>query len=677
MAPKRKRQEVDEGAAQERSTPRLRRGLRENLDQEEQGEINGSTHEAETPTKRKRGRPPKSINKPKSVLNELGEQLDRSSPVSKLQPTVLLATPSKRKPDRLPGSTDQEVQTEIIGLSHDADTPTKRKRGRPPKSINKPKAIHNEFGEQLDQSSPIANAKGKVLFATPTKNRGNRDEDSAEHIIPIVSNADRSARRKSARALIQRTANDDLSDEDDPHEESALAKSIWDPESSEENDGPQEEYVGDDRAEEPISTPSKRTSKQRPKTRRKRTPTPPQDLPPHELYFFQNRAGNTKTSNNTLSSLSLLSHEQYYQQMTTYKDPHASCFKFLHSLHSRSFPQWNFELSRAFNICLYGYGSKRRLVTSFADHLHLLYLPTPPKIIVINGYIPNLTIRQILTIVAGVVFDSPPSMPTKLGTQPREIITSILTHITTSPPLSPIHIFINSLDAPPLRRAPIPSLLALLAASPHIRVLATCDTPTFPLLWDAPTREQYNFLFHDTTTYESYAPVEVGSVVDDVNELLGRSGRSIKGKEGVSFVLRSLPENARNLYRVLVAELLAGMDKDPAHDPQEQNDINADNDIVGPRDLGENEADRAVQGFRRSGRGAASAGAGTGIEYRTLYYKVVEDFICTSEMAFRALLQEFHDHRMIVSRRDATGEETLNVPFRREEMEAILEDLVM
>lgn len=575
------------------------------------------------------------------------------------------------------GSIDQEDQSEIGGSTQDAETPLKRKRGRPPGRTNKPKAVLNGPGEQPNGSSPISTLKGKVSFTTPTKNRGNRDEDSADHLAPIVSNADRSARRKSARALIQRTVNDDLSDENDPHEENALTKSIWDIESSEEDDdGPREEDV-DDAAEEPISTPSKRTTKQRPKTRRKRTPTPPQDLPSHELYFFQNRAGNMKTSNNTLSSLSLLSHEQYHQQMKIYKDPHASSFGVLRSLHSRSFPQWNFEFSQSFNICLYGYGSKRNLVTSFANYLHSLYPSTPPKIIVINGYIPNLTIRQILTTVAGVAFDSPSSsVPTKLGTQPREIVTSILTHIITSPPSSPIHIFVNSLDAPPLRRAPVPSLLALIAANPHIRVLATCDTPSFPLLWDAPTREQYNFLFHDTTTYESYAPVEIGSVVDNVNELLGRSGRSIKGKEGVGFVLRSLTENARNLYRVLVAELLAGMDEDPAYDPPEQIDISDDNDIVGLSGQEEDEEEgRGVKGSRR-GRRAAAASAGTGIEYRTLYQKVVEDFICTSEMAFRALLQEFHDHRMIVSRRDATGQEMLNVPFRREEMEAILEDLV-
>ena len=566
----------------------------------------------------------------------------------------------------LRGKLDQEEQNEINGSVEEVESPP---------GSNKPKVL-NGLGEQLHRGSPISELKGKAVFVTPTKNRRYRNQDSTEHINHIVSNADRSARRKSARALIQRTNNDDLSDENDPHEEDALAKSIWDVESSEESDGPREEEdVEDKPADEPISTPSKRTPKQRPRTRRKRTPTPPQDLPPHEMYFFQNRAGNMKTSNNTLSSLSLLSHEQYNQQMKSYEDPHASSFMVLHSLHSRSFPQWNFELSQSFNICLYGYGSKRRLVTSFAHHLHSLNPSPPPKMIVINGYIPNLTIRQVLTTIAGVAFDSSPSsIPTKLGTQPREIVNSILTHITTSPPSSPIHIFINSLDAPPLRRAPVPSLLALLAANSHIRVLATCDTPSFHLLWDAPTREQYNFLFHDTTTYESYAPVEIGSVVDDVNKLLGRSGRSMKGKEGVGFVLQSLPENARNLYRVLVAELLARMDEDPAHDHQEQND---DDDLVGNPDQEEDEEGRGLPRARRSGRRALAAATGQGIEFRTLYHKVVEDFICTSEMAFRALLQEFHDHRMILSRRDATGQEMITVPFRREEMETILEDLVM
>lgn len=573
----------------------------------------------------------------------------------------------------LHGGVDQEQENGINDSVDDVKTPTKRRRGRPPGSVQKPTAAINGLEQRLDPSSPLSNPKGKLLFVTPVKPRRGNTEESHGEIAPVILNTDRSARRKSVRTLIQRTVNADSNDENDLDEGDALARAIWDIEDAEESDEQREEDNKGDGNEDPVLTPSKRPHKQRLKARRKRTPTPPQDIPPHELYFFQNRAANAKTSNNTLSSLSLLTHEQYHNQISAYKDPHASSLAFLHSLHSRSFPQWNFELSQAFNICLYGYGSKRHLLTSFATHLHSLHPPSePPNIIIINGYTPTLTIRQILTTIATQVFNSPSSsLSAKIGSQPREVLTSILTQLTASPPTAPIYIFINSLDALPLRRPPNPSLLALLAAHPHIRLLATCDTPTFPLLWDAPLHAQYNFLYHDTTTFAPYASVEIGSVVDDVNELLGRSGRNIKGKEGVGFVLKSLPENARNLYRVLIAELLAGMDGETGNG---DNNDDEDEDIIDIDHNGDNDND--------NGGGGGAHGRGRrrkrppGVEYRVLYQKVVEEFICTSEMAFRALLQEFHDHQMVVARRDGAGTEMLAVPFRREEMEAILGELV-
>ncbi|KAI4254379.1 MAG: hypothetical protein LQ352_003139, partial [Teloschistes flavicans] len=199
-----------------------------------------------------------------------------------------------------------------------------------------------------------------------------------------------------------------------------------------------------------------------------------------------------------------------------------------------------------------------------------------------------------------------------------------------------------------------------------ISLLATCDTPNFPFLWDTNLRDQYNWLFHDCTTFISYGEAEIEDAVEEVNQLLGRSGRRIKGREGVGFVLRSVPENARALYRILIAELLA----------QEGEGLGLD-DQVHERD-GEDDEFALIGTPAKSGKGAGVGGGGGEpcIEYRTLYQKVVEEFICSSEMGFRQLLKEFHDHQMIVSRRDATGAEMLGVPFRREEIEAILEDLM-
>lgn len=500
------------------------------------------------------------------------------------------------------------------------DTPTKPRRGRPPGSGRKSKSLIN--GIHAHEPETPSKTRGKTLLLTPSKVPADALEKGA---APIVRNADRSARRRSAKTIIEHPVTNGLSDEDDNEEENILARKIWDADEIDSEDQ-QNEAAEDLAADDNVpATPSKRK-----KGRQKKSPTPPQNLPPHELYFWQHRPGKIKTSNNSLSSLSLLTHEEYHDQISAYKDPHVSSHAFLHSLHSRSFPQWRFELSQSFNICLYGYGSKRKLVIAFAKYLHTGSPSRPPKILIVNGYTPTLTFRHVLNSLATLIFDGTlTTLPQKLGTQPREILTTLLTHLAANPPLSPYHIFINSLDAPPLRRSHTPSLLAQLAANPHIHLLATCDTPNFPLLWDVNLRDQYNFLFHDTTTFESYAPLEVPSVIDDVNELLGRSGRSVKGKEGVGFVLRSLPENARSLYRVLIAELLAAMDE-----------------------------------------------GGGGVEYKLLYQKAVEEFICSSEMGFRQLLKEFYDHQMVVSRRDGAGAEILGVPWRREEMEAILEDLI-
>ena len=532
-------------------------------------------------------------------------------------------------------STGKRASAVVVNRNHSEDdatsdtilpveTPSEARRGRPPGSAQKAKALSNGAGPQHQLGTP-SKSKGNAIFSTPIKAASGTNGNGA---TPIVGNADRSARRKSARSIVERTETDGFGDED-AEEEDILARKIWDADELESEDQ-QEEADGELGADETIpTTPSKRKT-----GRRKKSPTPPQNLPPHEQYFWQHRPGKIKTSNNTLSSLSLLTHEEYHNQIDAYEDPHASSYAYLHSLHSRSFPQWRFELAQSFNVCIYGYGSKRKLVTAFAKYLHTKSPTDPPRILIVNGYTPTLTLRQILNTFASLVFNCTPStMPSKLGTQPREILTTLLNHLDTSPPPSPYLVCINSLDAPPLRRSPNPSLLAQLAASPHIHLLATCDTPNFPLLWDTNLRDQYNFLFHDTTVFESYSPVEIGSVIGDVNELLGRSGRSVKGKEGVGFVLRSLPENARSLYRVLIAELLAAMDEE--------------------------------------------GGGEGGVEYRVLYRKVVEEFICSNEMGFRQLLKEFYDHQMVVSRRDGSGAEVLGVPWRREEMEAILDDLVV
>ncbi|KAK4501505.1 hypothetical protein PRZ48_007314 [Zasmidium cellare] len=510
----------------------------------------------------------------------------------------------------------------------------------------------------------------KVLFSTPNDRKDVVEEDNEE--TPTNTRNDRSARRKSQRTLQKQIAETEDSDEEQDERDEAIAQAILGDDEDEE--------VEDAMDVDPPSAPDTPSKTGRPRgrpkgKRRERTPSPPPDLPPHELYFFQNRAGANKTSSNTLPSHLLLNHEDYFAQMKDYKDPHEPDMARLKQLHKRSFDQWIFELEEGFNLCLYGYGSKRNLIMDFAKHFYV-HSEKPPQVVIVNGYAPGLTIRDVLTTLASVILPK----NSKLPAQPNALLDLLKTSIST-----PVILMIHSLDHPNLRKAQAQSILASLASHPKVSLLASCDTPNFPLLWDISLSSQFNFLYHDTTTFDPYtAEIEV---VQDVNALLGRSRRTLGGKDGVGYVLKSLPENARNLFRILVAEQLA-----LAVDGEEGFGIAMDSDAEDEGILGvENEDDIGMEqdtpSRRKKGGGRPPKkkkepapkpvhAPAVGVEYRTLYHKAVEEFVCSSEVNFRTLLKEFHDHQMIESRKDALGTERLLVPFRREELEAILEELV-
>lgn len=537
----------------------------------------------------------------------------------------------------------------------------------------------------------------KVLFATP--NRPEEEVDDIAEETPLATRNDRndrSARKKSQRTLQKQIAQGDDSDDGENEQDEAIAQAILGEDEDVEDGMEMEIAVAPD-------TPSKTgRPRGRPKgKRRERTPSPPPNLPPHELFFFQNRGGANKTSANTMPSNLLLNHEDYFARIASYEDPHKSDIAMLKQLHVRAFNQWNFELEEGFSICLYGYGSKRSLAMDYAEHIYG-QSEKPPNIVVVNGYASGLTIRDVLTTVASAVVHK----GSKLPAQPAAMLDTILTTLTETPPKEPIKLIIHSLDHVNLRKAASQTLLARLAAHHSISLIATCDNPNFPLLWDISLASQYNFLFHDATTFSPYtAEIEV---VEDVNTLLGRSSRRLGGKDGVGYVLKSLPENARSLFRILVAEQLALADTEgemflnglsAGEDSEFDDENDDDDDIIGVAD--DNEAAAAAaehspsKRIRGRGRPAKKpkqkkstpskklsipattpSSSSGGVEYRTLYHKAVEEFVCSSEVNFRTLLKEFHDHQMIESKKDALGTERLLVPFRREELEAILEDLV-
>src|SRR5690606_7912340 len=108
----------------------------------------------------------------------------------------------------------------------------------------------------------------------------------------------------------------------------------------------------------------------------------------HEAYFHYFKPGKVPTSDNTLSSVDLLTHDEYFGFWREYENPHAKELQFLAGLHTDSFPQWEFELSQGFSVCLYGMGSKRELIRKFALRLHKnRSAGGQHKIVIVNGHV--------------------------------------------------------------------------------------------------------------------------------------------------------------------------------------------------------------------------------------------------------------------------------------------------
>ncbi|KAG5977691.1 hypothetical protein E4U55_006612 [Claviceps digitariae] len=543
---------------------------------------------------------------------------------------------------------DEPVSIDTATTSHGTPTATAaaattpRRRGRPPKAA-------------ASQTSTPSKTPTKSIFATPVKNH------EAEFATPKRQAADRSARKKSARALIENVVGDGLDSDDEDADDDVLVREIYEDSEGEEDlaDSPSApHYAGLHEenasataaaleADDATATPSKTGRKRGGRAKRARSPTPPRNLPAHELYFTHNKPGRPKTSDNTLGSLAMLTHDEYFSILNDadYVDRHSKDVEYLENLHAELFPQWIFELSQGYSLCLYGFGSKRNLLQKFARHLQLLPpqqhgaahqpdndSPLSPrrKTIIVNGYTHTATLREILTCISTAINPSlkPPS------SSPAAMLSCILSQLSLT--ALTLTILINSIDANPLRKPSTQSALSQLASHPQINLVCSADTPDFPLLWDIGIRSAFNFLFHDCTTFAPFT-LEL-DVVDEVHELLGRQARRVNGREGVAFVLKSLPENAKKLFQLLVGEvLIAAMEDEGASSREDEP---------------------------------------AGVEYRMVYNKAVEEFICSSEMAFRTLLKEFHDHQMITSRKDALGTELLSVPFPKDELEAILEDLM-
>ena len=328
----------------------------------------------------------------------------------------------------------------------------------------------------------------------------------------------------------------------------------------------------------------------------------------------------------------------------------------LEALQKKLYPQYWFELSSGFTLLFYGIGSKR----AFIEDLAIKYVSvkfrqreildnhqidpnyknpynTAVPCVIINGYNPTCNYRDVLKDITDIMFpESMAKMEAKYwGNHSMIHIQKMAEYYKTQPDHIKIILVIHNIDGPSLRKLMFQQILSQLATIKQIAIIASADHVYAPLLWDATKAQNYNFIFHNVTSYEAS---DVESSFQDVMKL--GTEESSTGSEGAKFVLDSLTSNAKKLYKLLLEAQMIAM---------------------------ENEWNNKVAPGRRGN-------AMVGVEFKKFLGICTADFVVSNEVSLRTILKEFIDHKMAFLKKiNKNGSEMLWVGYSYSEMKKLLE----
>lgn len=143
---------------------------------------------------------------------------------------------------------------------------------------------------------------------------------------------------------------------------------------------------------------------------------------------------------------------------------HQKCVTNLNKQYECLFHKWMFILNENFSILLFGFGSKRNLLELF--HHQML---ASEMCVVVNGYFPGLTIKEILDTIAVDLLDM-----TIDSRNVHEIVDEIENELNL---LRNSHVFltVHNIDGIMLRNHNAQLCLSRLAKIPNIHLLASID----------------------------------------------------------------------------------------------------------------------------------------------------------------------------------------------------------
>ncbi|XP_067951688.1 origin recognition complex subunit 2-like isoform X2 [Watersipora subatra] len=326
-------------------------------------------------------------------------------------------------------------------------------------------------------------------------------------------------------------------------------------------------------------------------------------LPTMTDEFFKAQTGKSVTSNHTLARLredGILDHLSLSDILSSRPNQYKKDVRQLLKEHQTMFQTWMLQLCLGFNLLLYGYGSKKGLIEEFRKSVCSQY-----HCVVINGFFPSLTLRNILWGIAEECL----GLTLSQLTDTDAIVTQIHRHLYKKD--EALFIFVHNIDGPMLRGAPLQSALASLASHDNIHLLASIDHINAPLMWTQSTIAKYKWIWYDATTFDPY--IEETSYE---NSLMTQQTGTL-ALRSMCNVFKSLTPNAKNIF-LLMARYHTENSSNPAY---------------------------------------------IGIPFQILYQKCREGFLVNSDQTLRTQLTEFRDHKLVKSRKGADGAEHLFLPI--------------
>jgi len=475
-------------------------------------------------------------------------------------------------------------------------------------------------------------------------------EASASHLVSFLTGYDD-------------RAHDDDGDEDENEEDGDGGEDASDDEKMDDADADvhatptkraKQGLVGSAGRSTPRSTPTKPRKTPTPREVKPRTESHEPDgagfiRPSKSDAYFSSNTRSSRTSGNSYSALvKPLSQAQYesYASSARSKGKSKAVVSELQDRLELRFAQWEMELAEGFNLLLYGFGSKRRLLNRFVTER----LSSRGHCVVVNGHFPQMGIREVLSQIEDTLsipqdIPVPPSATTPLDRAVHRIYSFFLpafalpTAKRKGQPkaTASLYLVLHNIDSPTLRTPRSLAVLSLLASSPNIHVIASFDHIHTPLLFSAPLTNNpphtyapgswtgtpppargFNWVYHNATTYDDYElELTYQRLSASSSSLGGITSTSTGGisEEGALQILRSVPPMAMRLLKLLLTKQLASLPPQPIH--------------------------------HTAHPGSATAPV-FAIENDILQTLSREKFIAREEERYTALMGEFKDHGLVV-----------------------------